>query len=391
MYEDRYEEKSRDLVFRKTGKYGMSGIFTALVALAVSVLPASATSGAVSEQNQVYSAGDNSAVFITPAFGKYPKPLLVTVTPDELRVVNNAQAQMGSLNKTNPLTARLVTWFIEPSAQNSPTVNLARKSLLATQAIFESMGIYDAKATSIVIGRSQQYIKRTVEKLGCFPDLSRTRGQYLMGSSLCNDTVIVMNLTGYLFLTSANQQLSTYLEKRAEPPLASMNYLIVDRNISGLSHEWAHSVRTLMAGGDVPPGEPAWMREGFAELVAGLSRVKAFPVRMSYMDFHAIKIHLFSNWPSRCKLELHHYRLNAPELAGCEYYNGLMATELLLSDHGGLASLMQLYKETGRTRSFEQSFFNHYAMTLDEFEFGADAYISEIAKIGFLRTSAQAQ
>jgi len=363
----------------------MSGVLTALIVLTVSVLPVSATSGAVSEQNQVYSAGDNSAVFITPAFGKYPKPLLVTVTPDEVRVVNNAQAQLSSLNKTNPLTARLVTWFIEPSAQNSPTVNLARKSLLATQAIFESMGIYDAKATSIVIGRSQQYIKRTVEKLGCFPDLSRTRGQYLMGSSLCNDTVIVMNLTGYLFLTSANQQLSTYLEKRVEPPLASMNYLIVDRNISGLSHEWAHSVRTLMAGGDVPPGEPAWMREGFAELVAGLSRVKAFPIRMQYADFHAIKIHLFSNWQSRCQFDLRTYENDSEILAGCEYYKGLMAVELLLSDFGGLAKLMKLYKDTSILRSFEASFKTNYNMTLPEFEVLGDQYINDIAKIGFLR------
>ena len=378
-------------MFRKTEKYGMSGILTALIILTASVMPANAATKATSDENTVYPAGDNAAVFVTPAFGKYPKPLLVSMTPAEIRVISNSQEQVDSLAGVNPLTARLVTWYIEPSAANSPTLKLARRSLIATQAMFEALGIYDAKATSIVIGRTQKFIKNTVSNIGCNPDLSRMNGQYLMGASVCSDTIIVMNLTGYLFLTSANQQLTPYLEKKVEPPISSMNYLIVDRNISGLSHEWAHSVRTLMAGGDVPTGEPAWMREGFAELVAGLSRVKAFPIRMSYMDFHAIKIHLFSNWPSRCKLELHHYRIDAPELAGCEYYSGLMATELLLSDHGGLASLMQLYKETGRTRSFEQSFFNHYAMTVDEFEASADVYISDIAKIGFLRTSAQAQ
>jgi hypothetical protein len=229
-----------------------------------------------------------------------------------------------------------------------------------------------------------------------------------MGSSLCSDTIIVMNLSGYLFLTTPGQLVTREMETRPEPPIASQSYLLVHRNIAGLSHEWAHSVRTLMAGGEVPLGEPAWMREGFAEMVSGLARVKTFPARTSYGDFHAVKIHLFSNWASRCKLDLRGYAQNhavkihlfsnwasrckldlrgyaqnSDILAGCEYYKGLIAVEILLSDFGGLSKLMKLYKDTSVLRTFEASFLTNYGMTLTEFEVLADQYINDIAKIPF--------
>lgn len=333
--------------------------------------------------DQLLSQGENTALVITPGFGAYKAPLIATMTPAEMRIINKAQEQVNRVNVVKPLSARLITWFIEPSAVNSPTVKLARKTLLGTQAMFEGLGIFEAKATSIVIGRTQKFLDETVTKLGCFPNLSRTWGQHLMGSSLCSDTIIVMNLSGYLFLTTPGQTVTREMETRPEPPIASQSYLLVHRNIAGLSHEWAHSVRTLMAGGEVPVGEPAWMREGFAELVSGLARVKTFPLRTSYADFHALKIHMFSNWASRCKLNLRAYAQNSDILAGCEYYKGLIAVEILLSDFGGLAKLMKLYKDTSVLRTFEASFLTNYGMTLPEFEVLADQYINDIAKIPF--------
>ena len=326
---------------------------------------------------------ENTRLVITPGFGAYKAPLFATMTPAEMRIINKAQEEVNRVNVVKPQSARLVTWYVEPSAVNSPTVKLARKTLLGTQAMFEGLGIFEAKATSIVIGRTQKFLDETVTRLGCFPDLSRTWGQHLMGSSLCSDTIIVMNLSGYLFLTTPGQTVTREMETRPEPPIASQSYLIVHRNIAGLSHEWAHSVRTLMAGGEVPVGEPAWMREGFAEMVSGLARVKTFPLRTSYADFHAVKIHLFSNWASRCKLNLRAYAQNSDILAGCEYYKGLIAVEILLSDFGGLAKLMKLYKDTSVLRTFEASFLTNYGMTLPEFEVLADQYINDIAKIPF--------
>ena len=333
--------------------------------------------------DQLLSQGDNTALVITPGFGAYKAPLIATMTPAEMRIINKAQEEVKRVNIVKPLSARLVTWYIEPSALNSPTVKLARKTLLGTQAMFEGLGIFEAKATSIVIGRTQKFLNETVTRLGCFPSLSRTWGQHLMGSSLCSDTIIVMNLSGYLFLTTPGQTVTREMETRPEPPIASQSYLLVHRNIAGLSHEWAHSVRTLMAGGEVPPGEPAWMREGFAEMVSGLARVETFPLRTSYADFHAVKIHMFSNWASRCKLNLRAYAENSNILAGCEYYKGLIAVEILLSDFGGLAKLMKLYKDTSVLRTFEASFLTNYGMTLPEFEVIADHYINDIAKIPF--------
>lgn len=355
-----------------------------LVALGVSdISPAHAVSAQVQSGNETSPSGENTVVVVTPGFGAYKAPLIATMTPAEMRIVNKAQEEVRRVNIVKPLSARLVTWYVEPSALNSPTVKLARKTLLGTQAMFEGLGIFEAKATAIVIGRTQKFIKETVAKLGCYPNLARTWGQHLMGSSLCSDTIIVMNLSGYLFLTTPGQLVTKEMESRSEPPIASQSYLIVHRNISGLSHEWAHSVRTLMAGGEVPVGEPAWMREGFAEMVSGLARVKTFPLRTSYSDFHAVKIHLFSNWASRCKFNLRAYAQNSDILAGCEYYKGLIAVEILLSDFGGLAKLMKLYKDTNELRTFEASFLTNYGMTLPEFEVLADQYINDIAKIPF--------
>ena len=353
---------------------------TILIALlsSLSSIPAQARA-----EDQVVSQSENISLVITPGFGAYIAPLIATMTPAEMRIINKAQEQVISVSVVKPLSARIVTWYIEPSAVNSPTVKLARRTLLGTQAMFEGLGIFEAKATSIVIGRTQKFLRETVTKLGCYPNLSRTWDQHLMGSSLCSDTIIVMNLSGYLFLTTPGQVVTREMETRPEPPIALQSYLLVHRNIAGLSHEWAHSVRTLMAGGEVPVGEPAWMREGFAEMVSGLARVKAFPARTSYADFHALKIHMFSNWASRCKLSLRAYAQNSDILAGCEYYKGLIAVEILLSDFGGLAKLMKLYKDTSVLRTFEASFLTNYGMTLPEFEVLADQYINDIAEIPF--------
>ena len=332
--------------------------------------------------NEIVPVGDNFRVFITPAFGKYPKPLPVTMTPAEIRVIKNTQRVVAPIPRKVPATRRVVKWFIEPSAVDSRTLKLARRSLEATQILFEAIGIYDAQATSIVVGRTQKYISNTLATLGCVPNLTATAGQFLMAASRCNDSVIVLNLTGMLFLTSASQKITAEMESRPEPLMASMNYLVVDRNISALSHEWAHSVRALMSGGHVPIGEPAWMREGFAELIAGLSRVKAFPLAMQYSDFHAIKLHLFTNWQSRCQGQLIEYKF-VTELGGCEYEIGLMAVELLLSDFGGLTKLMQLYRDTRVLVDFEASFQTNYGISWADFKVLAQKYIDDIDAIPF--------
>jgi hypothetical protein len=116
--------------------------------------------------DQLLSQGDNTALVITPGFGAYKAPLIATMTPAEMRIINKAQEEVKRVNIVKPLSARLVTWYVEPSALNSPTVKLARKTLLGTQAMFEGLGIFEAKATSIVIGRTQKFLNETVTRIG---------------------------------------------------------------------------------------------------------------------------------------------------------------------------------------------------------------------------------
>ena len=50
-----------------------------------------------------------------------------------------------------------------------------------------------------------------LESIDCFPNLVRTGGVHLMGATLCNRRVVVINLTGYFFLRSAGDRLTSAL------------------------------------------------------------------------------------------------------------------------------------------------------------------------------------
>ena len=323
-----------------------------------------------------------SVLRVTPPFGSAPRNLAVALSPAERRVTSRITREIQDLQSFTPQTLRLITWYVEPSTEASPTVALARDVLIATQQIFETFNVFDGQATSIVIGRTQRFLNETVSKLGCFPNLSMTFGQHLMGSALCNDRIITMNLSGYLFLETL-RPVSSADEVRAEPPLNKTSYLLVERNAAVLAHEWAHSVRTRIAGGAVPDGEPKWMSEGFAEMVDGLAQAKTFSPDLSFAEMHAIAVRLFSNWPTRCRLDLTTYREASPLLAGCEYVLGFLAMELLIADHGGLGKLLELYKAVTVYRTFSDAFAVNYGMSLEQFEHEASDYITEVASIGF--------
>jgi len=136
--------------------------------------------------------------------------------------------EIQDLQSFIPQTLRLITWYVEPGSESSATVALARDVLFASQQIFETFNVFDGQATSIVIGRTQRFLNETVSKLGCFPNLSMTFDQHLMGSALCNDRIITMNLSGYLFLESL-RPINSADETRPEPPLNQTSYLVVER------------------------------------------------------------------------------------------------------------------------------------------------------------------
>lgn len=350
-----------------------------LVAAASLVAPLHAT-GAAGTTNAM-DPGRTVRVRVTPPYGASPAALTATFSPREMQLVGELQGRVDLLSDAGdaPRAAAFVRWHVEPSVEGSEILVAARRSLTETQLMFERAGIYEVQRTDIVVGRTQAFIDSTVRSLGCRPDLSRTRGVYLMGGSLCGNTIVTMDVTGLLFVVRPEQSVTAAMEAAPEPPMSTIRYQLVDRAVAVLSHEWAHAVRFVAAGSTQPPGEPVWFREGFAEWVALASRVRAFAPDMSYLDAHAIRLHLFSNWPSRCSTRLSSYRLRGAVAGACEYYLGLLAVELLVVRYGGFARMVDVYRRAASGSPFAASFRAVYGIPLATFESEASEYIEGVA------------
>lgn len=324
---------------------------------------------------------------VTPAFGAHREVVEVRTTRAERRVIElmtrSIESYRGAVASSllAPRTAAAVVWRVESSAISSRTLQLSRQVLAQLQFLFESLGLVRADRTYVVVGRTQQFINDTLEELDCFPNLVRTGGVHLMGATLCNRRVIVLNLTGYFFLRRAGDLLTTAMESRPEPLFGKVDYRIADRNISGLAHEWVHVARASANDGTVPADEPAWVREGFAELMAGVARVLTFPSRMDYSVFHVVRIRKFADWERSCAEPLRRYREDAELLAGCEYYLGAVAMEYLVATMGGLPKAIELFRRSAELLSFSRAFRETYGESLDSFEQRADAYVRAIAAL----------
>lgn len=325
--------------------------------------------------------GRTIRVRVTPPYGASPASLTATFSPAELGIVRELQGRVDQLSDAGdtPRAAAFVRWHVESGAAKSEIVLAARRSLTATQLMFERAGIFEVQRTDIVVGRTQAFIDSTVRSLGCTPDLSRTRGVYLMGGSLCGNTIVTMDVTGLLFVVWPDQSVTAAMEAAPEPPMSTIRFQLVDRAVAVLSHEWAHAVRFVAAGSTQPPGEPVWFREGFAEWVALASRVRAFGPEMSYLDAHAMRVHLFSNWPSRCSIELRSHRSRGAVAGGCEYYLGLLAVEVLVARYGGFARIVDVYRQAASGKPFASAFRSVYGLSLAAFESEASEYIAGVA------------
>lgn len=323
-------------------------------------------------------------VRVDPAFGVHPAVVAVRMTRDERRTVAMMTAETTRLGVSSlgvPRTATSIEWKIEPSAVGSRTLALSRQVLARLQFLLEDLGLVRVAPTYIVVARSQAFINDVLESIDCFPNLVRTGGVHLMGATLCNRRVVVINLTGYLFLLSAGDRLTSTLESAPEPAIRNVNYKIADRNISGLAHEWVHIARASANDGRVAPDEPAWVREGIAELLAGVARVLAFAARMDYVDFHVVRLRKFADWRRTCTEPLRRYRADSDLLAGCEYYLGTLAMEYLVARMGGLAKVITLFRRSAETLDFSRSFLATYGMTLENFETRMDFYLGGIAAL----------
>ena len=319
-------------------------------------------------------------VTIRPPYGFYVAPIRTRLAKSEVDIVRRLQNLAINWESASPPPINLIRWRIEPSAANSPTIALGIEAFHAARA-FLSVPFNDAtRSIVVIIGRTQEFLRTQVNALGCQPNLALYQGAYIMGATICNRSVIVINLTGYLFVRSLSQKITLEVEQKTEPPISATSYILVDRNLSGLAHEWTHVARNRLTDGFIPDNEPAWFREGLAEIVSGLSRVKASNGRMTYLHFHVIRLRKFSNWPNSCGARLTTFRGNSALPGGCEYLRGAAALELLIANYGGLTKIVSLYSHMRESGDFLASFKFTYGMTLGQFEARADNYARYISQ-----------
>jgi hypothetical protein len=344
--------------------------------LVVIVLMGSTVLGATA-----FARSDTVLVGVDPVLGRHFAPVKVLMTRQEYATVRQMGRRISALADGAPPALPIVEWKVEDSARGSRTLELSQAVLRRVQVLVAQMGLVRLGRTHIVVARTQRFINESLALLDCYPNLVRTGGVHLMGEAVCNRSVIVINLTGYYFLRSAGDVLTERMESLPEPAFNSLNYRVADRNISGLAHEWAHVVRASTTDGVVAPDEPAWMREGFAEVMAGIARVQAFSARMSYATFHVVRLRKFADWGYSCGASLRRFRVESDYFAGCEYYLGALAVEYLIARKGGLVVIATLFREAAKSRNFSGAFHATYGMSLGAFERRMDTYLRSIADL----------
>lgn len=317
-------------------------------------------------------------VTVVPPYGFYDPPIRVRLSATERRVIARLGREALTWNVPDADTGRPAVWHVEPAARNSPTLALARRVLATVRSFLAWEGTYVPAPVHIVVGRTQEYLEETVGRLGCAPRRTVGEAVFLMGSTICNGSVIVINLTGYLFIRRRDQELTEYLERLREPPISATWYLIADRNMRSLAHEWVHVARFSPQSLRIARNEPVWMREGVAEILSGMAAVRATGGRLSYVEHHVISARKFTDWTSRCTRPLRDYRTRETGGAGCEYFAGAAAASLLLADHGGLTTLREYYRAADAVGDWVTAFAAVFGMTLDAFEAKADRYIDQL-------------
>lgn len=348
--------------------------------MTLSTFTATARGNASTSGNQPSTLQPTRIVSFQPYYGYSPHRVTARLSQSEVEIVRRMQTLADSWNSATPPPTNLLNWRIEPSVAGSTTIRLAIDAFHEARAFLSVPVNSGTVQIAVIIGRTQKYIQEQVAEFGCKPTLATSNGIYLMGATICNRNVIVINVTGYLFLRSVTQPITSYMETRPEPRLSSMSYLIVDRNLSSLAHEWTHVARNRLSDGFVPDNEPAWFREGLAEIISGLSRVKASEGKYRYAHFHIIRLRKFANWPNICGIRLFAFRTDSQFSRGCEYLSGAAALELLIAKYGGLPRILDLYADIRVSGDFLESFQKTYRMSLREFERRADIYARYISQ-----------
>lgn len=323
-------------------------------------------------------------VTVSPPFGRKERPVRRFLTAAERRVVSRIDAMVRRVPATvEPGTGVVgsARWLVEPSVESSKLFGLQRRVLGSLEAIVEAAGGMRAGwEMTFVVARTQRYIAESLASVGCEPGLVRTSGVVLMGASVCDRHVAVTNITGYLYLTSADQEITAEMEERPEPALRDVPYRLLVRASGGLAHEFVHSWRAAPLSGQVRADEPAWFAEGLAEFWAGIAVTRALGPGIPYLTQHVLRSRDFADWPSRCTQPLSQYRVPSALSAGCEYHLGLLAVERLHAMRPDLLGSAGALEKAASHATFAGWFRETYGISLERFERETDAYIAAIRR-----------
>jgi len=354
-------------------------VFASSIFVLIAMSSAEVSSAALKRQ-QTQELSPTKVVNVYPKYGYSNGPITVRLSHSEVDIVRRLQAASLAPSTFPKNSTDMAVFYIEPSAKDSPTLALGIKAMTKAGELLASPPTARLRKVAVIIGRTKAFITNTVRSLGCFPDFSGIGGSLVMGATLCDRQIIVINLTGYLFIKTRSQSITTEMESWPEPPLSATSYLYADRNIGGLPHEWTHVSRAYISHGLIADNEPAWFREGLAEIISGMARVRASTNGMTYLNFHVIRIRKFAKWPNACNKSIREYRSNGALVGGCEYLRGAIALELLVANYGGIPRLINLYEDMRLTADFFSSFQNVYKMSVSTFEHKADNYFKYISQ-----------
>ena len=304
------------------------------------------------------------------------------VTAAEMNVVASVQTMITSVPTVTPGDEGPpgVDWIVEPTLERSAMANLQQTVMRQVASIVMGTGGFDTSwKTTVVVARTQEFIRQSLERLGCNPDLSRTGGTFMMGATICGRHVVVSNLTGFLFLGSAGQAVTREMESTREPLPGRIPYRYLLRTAGGLAHEFVHVWRAADLKGRVRGDEPLWFSEGLAEFWSGVGLVRTIGPH-SYLDHHVLRVRDFADWKTRCTGRLADYRAPSPLSDGCEYHLGLMAVEYLYSTRAHLAATAGALMRAEVHPTFADWFASEFGIPVDQFEAEADAYIKAVRR-----------
>ena len=329
----------------------------------------------------VVPAYDGRWVTVRPPLGSYAAPLRVFVTRQEFEMSRRLEA-LTARPVTSPFsTAADVRWWVEPSVAHSPTLARQHRVWNALQWMVDRYAqVRQSWRVDLIVARSQHYVRDALRRIGCSPDLSAFGGVVLMGATLCNRTVIVINVTGFLFLRRSSDSLTSAMEARPEPSLGSQPYLIVERNNLALAHEWVHVLRSAIIGAVIREEDPIWFREGYAHVMSLIARSKASRMQVDYVNAHVMSLRYDRRQLASCPGSLARYRASDALVHGCGYTLGALAMEYLFSYYGGVARLMTMFRLTNDGVTFGDAFAHVYGIPLEEFERRADGFINNVRK-----------